>query len=208
MRRAFTLIELLVVIAVIAVLAAILFPVFVKARERAKQAHCINNMRQIGYAIGVYLVDWEQKYPWARDTSSVYYGRYGSAPAWYDVLSPYLSTRDLLRCPSDIGEVHAGQKLAFPLGMPPFWKFMSSSYDYPGLGGGLYWIAGRGTSYVRDPSAAWLVSESRPWHDSPNPRMPFRYDPARMNIVYCDGHSGRLNWLQWESARDWKPTPG
>ena len=209
MRKAFTLIELLVVIAIIAILAALLFPVFAKARERARQTHCVNNMRQIGTAISVYLVDWEQRYPYARDTSAAYYHWGVVAPAWYDVLAPYLSSRDLLRCPSDIGEVHPGQQYVFPPGMPPFWKFMSTSYSYPGFGAGLRAeIAGRETGYVKDPAAVWLVWEMRPWHDSPSGRFPVEYDPAKMNILYCDGHSGRLNWLQWESARNWQPIPG
>jgi prepilin-type processing-associated H-X9-DG protein len=202
------LIELLVVVAVIAVLAALLFPVFTKARERARQTHCVNNMRQIASGISVYLVDWDQRYPYARDSSAAYYNSGVVAPAWYDVLAPYLSTRELLRCPSDVGEVHPGQRYVFPAGMPPFWKFMFTSYNYPGLGSGMVEIAGHETGYVKDPAGAWLVWEVRPWHDSPNPRLPFEHDPARMNIVYCDGHSGRLNWLQWEAARDWLPVPG
>lgn len=64
-RQAFTLIELLVVIAIIAVLAAILFPVFAQARERAKQAACISNLRQWGTAIGMYKSDYDDTFPLA-----------------------------------------------------------------------------------------------------------------------------------------------
>ena len=109
MRKAYTQIELLVVIAIIAILAALLYPVFAKASERARATHCVNNMRQIGTAIGVYLVDWEQRYPYARSTSGAYYHSGVVAPAWFDVLAPNLSSPELLRCPSDIGEVHPGQ---------------------------------------------------------------------------------------------------
>ena len=62
-RRGFTLIELLVVIAIIAVLAAILFPVFAKVREKARQISCLSNMRQIGLATMEYVEDYDEKYP-------------------------------------------------------------------------------------------------------------------------------------------------
>ena len=62
-RRAFTLIELLVVIAIIAILAAILFPVFASAREKARTTSCLNNQKQIGTALLQYMGDWDETYP-------------------------------------------------------------------------------------------------------------------------------------------------
>jgi prepilin-type N-terminal cleavage/methylation domain-containing protein len=61
-NRAFTLIELLVVIAIIAILAAILFPVFARAREQARKTSCLSNMKQIGLGIGMYVQDYDEKY--------------------------------------------------------------------------------------------------------------------------------------------------
>lgn len=63
LRRGFTLIELLVVIAIIAILAAILFPVFAQAREKARQTACLSNMKQIGLSIKLYAQDYEEKFP-------------------------------------------------------------------------------------------------------------------------------------------------
>ena len=62
-RRGFTLIELLVVIAIIAILAGILFPVFAQAREKARQASCQSNLRQLGLATAMYIQDYDETYP-------------------------------------------------------------------------------------------------------------------------------------------------
>jgi prepilin-type N-terminal cleavage/methylation domain-containing protein len=62
-KAAFTLIELLVVIAIIAIIAAILFPVFAAARDKARQAACFSNLKQIGYALHMYLEDYDDRLP-------------------------------------------------------------------------------------------------------------------------------------------------
>src|ERR1051326_2554031 len=62
-RHGFTLIELLVVIAIIAILAAILFPVFARAREQARRSACLSNMKQIGLGLAMYLQDYDQTFP-------------------------------------------------------------------------------------------------------------------------------------------------
>ena len=62
-RFGFTLIELLVVIAIIAILAAILFPVFSRARDKAQQAACISNLKQVGQSMGLYIDDYDEQFP-------------------------------------------------------------------------------------------------------------------------------------------------
>ena len=62
-RRGFTLIELLVVIAIIAILAAILFPVFAQAREQARRATCLSNQKQLGHALTMYAQDYDEQLP-------------------------------------------------------------------------------------------------------------------------------------------------
>lgn len=103
-RRGFTLIELLVVIAIIAILAAILFPVFAAAREKARQTTCASNERQIGLAIVQYVQDYDEQFP------SPYSGSWdlsGSQPStgtyWTTSVAPYLKSTGVLLCPSVSG---------------------------------------------------------------------------------------------------------
>src|SRR5438874_13690723 len=91
-RRGFTLIELLVVIVIIAILAAILFPVFAQTREKARQASCMSNCKQIGLAIMQYTQDYDEVFPMAvRDDWT------GS---WPVLVQPYAKNTALFRCPS------------------------------------------------------------------------------------------------------------
>src|SRR5437016_6228983 len=80
-RRGFTLIELLVVIAVIAVLAAILFPVFAQVREKARQVGCLSNLRQVATAWNLYLSDYDEAYP-----PAFYLGAENGSPCFYTAL--------------------------------------------------------------------------------------------------------------------------
>ncbi|MBW3624775.1 MAG: DUF1559 domain-containing protein [Armatimonadetes bacterium] len=100
-KRGFTLIELLVVIAIIAILAAILFPVFAKARERARQTSCVNNSRQIVTAITMFANDHDEQLPCAFfNNRPVAFGP--DTPAqWKATLYPYLKTPAVFACPSD-----------------------------------------------------------------------------------------------------------
>jgi prepilin-type N-terminal cleavage/methylation domain-containing protein/prepilin-type processing-associated H-X9-DG protein len=92
MRRAgFTLIELLVVIAIIAILAAILFPVFAKAREKARQASCLSNVRQMATAWLSYAQDYDECLP-----PQYWNGRY-----WAAIITPYVKNTMIFLCPSD-----------------------------------------------------------------------------------------------------------
>ena len=99
MKKGFTLIELLVVIAIIAILAAILFPVFARAREKARQASCMSNEKQIGLGFAMYAQDYDEKLTccWIGDAwNSTAVGNY----AWCDVLQPYVKNTQLFVCPS------------------------------------------------------------------------------------------------------------
>lgn len=96
MRKGFTLIELLVVIAIIAILAAILFPVFAKAREKARQTSCLSNLKQIGLGCMMYCQDYDDVMPatvmWKPD--------YSWGLSWPGALLPYVKNDQLFVCPS------------------------------------------------------------------------------------------------------------
>ena len=95
-RTGFTLIELLVVIAIIAILAAILFPVFAKAREKARQASCLSNLKQIGVASSMYAQDWDERLVAYADHNC----NPGPRSLHHVMLQPYAKNLQLWTCPS------------------------------------------------------------------------------------------------------------
>jgi prepilin-type N-terminal cleavage/methylation domain-containing protein/prepilin-type processing-associated H-X9-DG protein len=118
-RSGFTLIELLVVIALIAILAAILFPVFARAREQARKTACLSNMKQIGLGLNMYVEDYDEVEPYRENDDSpapgvsglpgaeteTLSGPYGPTQTvvttWKSNLQPYIKNYDVFRCPSN-----------------------------------------------------------------------------------------------------------
>jgi prepilin-type N-terminal cleavage/methylation domain-containing protein len=114
MRRGFTLIELLVVVAILAILAALLFPVFSRAKASARQTNCLSNLSQVGRAISLYMADHDDIFPHALDAVDKHVpdiwnahpdfrARIPYMPLLHDVLQPYLKSYEVFRCPSDTG---------------------------------------------------------------------------------------------------------
>jgi len=118
-RRAFTLVEILVVIGIVALLGAILFPVFSRVREKGRATTCSENLHQIGLAVAMYAQDYESKFPLGGDpidiNSSVWSNQDGGR--WVAVIptlkplplvmAPYLKSSETWHCPSDFGFSHA-----------------------------------------------------------------------------------------------------
>jgi prepilin-type N-terminal cleavage/methylation domain-containing protein/prepilin-type processing-associated H-X9-DG protein len=141
-RSGFTLIELLVVIAIIAILAAILFPVFAQAREKARQATCSSNLKQIGTAFSMYKQDYDERLPDRRDLKSSFPGGYLPWTSWPTsdpraawaavVMEPYVKSNALWTCPSVAGStlgsaVQVKQPLSLAANAPAtyywLWRF-------------------------------------------------------------------------------------
>jgi len=157
-RQGFTLIELLVVIAIIAILASILFPVFSRAREKAREANCKSNLRQIGLAIQMYASDWDDLLPLANSRPSS-----SGPPGIVDVLGPYTKNRQVFRCPSDKAKM---------------WDIEGTSYDY-GMGMLDVGMPPQPIDFPFniEPSQCPLMGDFEPdWHI----RKP--------NILFADGH--------------------
>lgn len=98
-KAAFTLIELLVVIAIISLLAAILFPVFGRARENARRASCQSNLKQVGIGIQQYTQDYDEHFPMYRLNGGKGYSDYPYG--WADAIQPCVKSEQVLQCPSE-----------------------------------------------------------------------------------------------------------
>ncbi len=148
MKRGFTLIELLVVIAIIAILAAILFPVFARAREKAKAASCLSNVKQLMLAAMQYAQDYDDNLPASYQPQVAIDPNTGGAYTyWYWLLQPYIKNTQILKCPA---------WNAYFLGYG--WNYYYLTYSWPGSGG--YGSGGCNLSYIEQPAETIMLADS------------------------------------------------
>jgi prepilin-type N-terminal cleavage/methylation domain-containing protein/prepilin-type processing-associated H-X9-DG protein len=196
-RRGFTLIELLVVIAIIAILAAILFPVFAKAREKARQTSCLSNAKQIGLAIMGYTSDYDQRMPYNR-IAVVRIGAADEAILWQRVLEPYCKNWQMFQCPSRPGRWASACASSNWPSLPEV-AFGLSSYMYNGH------LAGVAESTLVAPAETMIVTEGTAScsqiFNQLNWLPGWFYDRHNDggNYVFCDGHA---KWLAKQTVRD------
>lgn len=204
-RSAFTLIELLVVIAIISILAAILFPVFAKVREKARQTACLSNCRQIGLGFMQYAQDNDEHLPLSTDS--------GRDLSWTATLQPYIKSRQIYRCPDD-----ASTNWTTPIA-PATVTRLSSYYLNDWLAGTLQYTA---LASIKTPASVIYVSEATVnktgdhfhpflWTADPDKaggpsagqfdtvtnqtkELALTQHNGGMNNVYADGHA---KWGQW-----------
>jgi prepilin-type N-terminal cleavage/methylation domain-containing protein/prepilin-type processing-associated H-X9-DG protein len=196
-RSGFTLIELLVVIAIIAILAAILFPVFAKARERARATSCANNMKQLGTGLYTYLNDWDEYFPPTRTvTNPPYHWN------WKRALRPLVKSTAVFTCPSNDFAWRNSEFTGTPGDesnntWPKPEDKISNSYGVQG--GAFGHVAGtdpRSIADFPDPTGQIFLLESRGGFPDLGPWM---LDNATVDSShgYFQTHSGKstCNWL-------------
>jgi len=197
-RRAYTLVELLTVIGIIALLAALLFPVFATARGKAREITCLSNLRQIGMSIRMYSQDYDELYPYAVDPTDRYTPQIWSGfpefqaqipfmPMLHEALQPYIKSPEIFHCPADTGytvEDFTGEYLdATPTS---FGKF-HTSYNYRTE------IAFRHVTEESFPNPAAvnvLFDAAGKWHGG------IFTDRMRYNVLHGDGHCKNLSRSQ------------
>jgi prepilin-type N-terminal cleavage/methylation domain-containing protein/prepilin-type processing-associated H-X9-DG protein len=202
-KKGFTLIELLVVIAIIAILAAILFPVFARARENARRASCQSNLKQIGLGIMQYTQDYDEMMPRSR-TSGIALPANGSNAAnpnasnvpWHFIIQPYVKSFQLFKCPSNT----SAAVMANANGLVPV-SYLSngqSGNNAGDIGGDAPMNNYRSASLaeVESPATTVLVGEARErtdpefWYSNNtvgNTNLMLGH-LGTTNVLYADGH--------------------
>ena len=202
MRRGFTLIELLVVIAIIAILAAILFPVFARAREKARQTSCLSNVKQIGLATLMYVQDYDETMP--------HHQRVGRVITVQTQVQPYMKNEQLWVCPSESAPYYY------------YWDNPTGTTAMTGIPGSYGWntnLGSRGIAYnigvrslaeIQSPVdvGMWADCQVRLTHLQDNNviRTAARHNDGG-NMVHVDGHAKWHGRDYLHSGRPYTPRP-
>lgn len=199
-KRAFTLVELLVVIAIIAILAAILFPVFARARENARKTSCLSNLKQIGLGFMQYAQDYDERLPWSAD---------GGAVSWAITMQPYIKNTQIFRCPSDLSDNWMASIPRYTSYYLNNWLAAPNSYvhlasiDKPAS---VIYVSESATNSTGDHFHPWKWSPDDPnhsrgsyvnqWDDATNQtkELDLTRHLGGLNNVYADGHA---KWGKW-----------
>jgi prepilin-type N-terminal cleavage/methylation domain-containing protein/prepilin-type processing-associated H-X9-DG protein len=218
---AFTLIEVLVVIAIIAILSAILFPVFAQAREKARSASCLSNGRQLGMAVQMYIGDYDESFPCSCARNMMMDPMMGDVN-WIDTIQPYAKSRQILRCPSDVSPLWRQAN------MPRLTSYGLNSYVMP-VAAPYFGITAAGIGrpaecvLIAELADPWLQDYFQPmfWGDPPKltdemlqmeewdmvAREPLSLARQRhtlgSNFALADGHA---NWMKF--SQTWSQSAG
>jgi len=216
MRRGFTLIELLVVIAIIAILAAILFPVFARAREKARQSSCLSNVKQIGVAALMYAQDYDETFNPSNQ----------NCPPpnlnWSQLIFPYVNNDQIFICPSfgGVSTSTCGASYRKPSSYV-HGGYAINAWSAVGQGGtttyGPGYSTGQKLSEMKMPAQIVYACDQSTQRDSSNC---FRIsgmsqmvggslyaDPARRKYAVSDRHNGGFNSVFCDGHGKWMKEP-
>ncbi|MDH7570500.1 MAG: DUF1559 domain-containing protein [Armatimonadota bacterium] len=213
-RTGFTLIELLVVIAIIAILAAILFPVFARARENARKAACASNMKQIGQGLLMYSQDYDELGMPNHGSYYIYPQGVQRWAEWWYIIQPYIKNWQILCCPSRVGltgQTVNVQKPDAPTGtyQVSYGKHGCGDAGFPGENPSSCFWYGRYV-LIEEPAQTIAFGE---WGGDP-PRgnghrlCPHWHGPQAMNYTYVGSvdrfvHMGGAHYLFFDGHVKW-----
>jgi|LSQX01.1.fsa_nt_gb prepilin-type N-terminal cleavage/methylation domain-containing protein/prepilin-type processing-associated H-X9-DG protein len=187
-RNGFTLIELLVVIAIIAILAAILFPVFARARAKARQTSCLSNVKQISLALMMYAQDYDERYPVVSHSTGY---------DWWQPVQAYVKNAQVFRCPAYGGSA-AG---------PPTDYILNGLFAHGLAMAQIQEPAGQICIAVREKN--WDETGYHPWPDDHSSWDNLSAYSEFKNAIGHDVHNGGSNygfadghakWYSWEQT--------
>lgn len=200
-RSGFTLIELLVVIAIIAILAAILFPVFSRARENARKTSCMSNMKQLGLGLQQYMQDYDSRFPLMQQGMSGLGWAYG--------IQPYVKSEQILQCPTDQNDPLGGATLedrAAQIGFTDYFYnanigFTSTTHPAPWKEASVVYPSNTIILAEGDGGSKNSLSTFNNDHVTPGSDPATRHLEGA-NYAFVDGH---VKWLKAENALSGKP---
>ena len=193
--KGFTLIELLVVIAIIALLAAILFPTFARARENARRSSCTSNVKQLASGMLMYVQDYDNTFP-PRPAAPSAPGPFPCRPcrtdggAWKGLVQPYVKSQQIFVCPSDRGvpSNYAADPYNLASPKPPrMADFYGSSYCVNVV------VQRLGSEAdIALPAETYMGAEIFPWHVATSDAVSYltgKTTNAVRMAYFCDGHA-------------------
>jgi prepilin-type N-terminal cleavage/methylation domain-containing protein/prepilin-type processing-associated H-X9-DG protein len=192
---AFTLVELLVVIAIVAILAAILFPVFSQVREKARQTSCLSNSKQLSLGVLMYVEDYDETLPPDQDDAFV---------LWPDLLNPYVKSSQVRICPSDtVKESNSyglNQSIFIDdtdfLPSPPPSAATLAMLDTPTATLLLGEVGSKNDLQTPKPNSFKMVAPDDD-EDDPTESRPIARHIGRVNLGFFDGHSKAMRLDQF-----------